>query len=252
MRFPPTWKVLYSLATMSKARIIDAVKTLDLKTTKSLLQARPELLKVTDRRGWTLLHFACSNRNKDKAAVPMVEFLLDQGLEIESPIGKDDVTVLFFAVARARSATLVKLLLQRGAKATNAPGGGLFAAGWWGDVEILDILIRAGSKIDVVVGITPFLACFIWKQFEAAKFLATNGANVDFQEPRSGRTAMHVAVEKEFDPALIRWLVEHGASPDIPDKKGITARSRASRKRDKRFFRALGFAQKNPLLEKEG
>jgi hypothetical protein len=47
-------------------------------------------------------------------------------------------------------------------------------------------------------------------------------------------------VEKEFDPALIAWLVKHGASPDIEDRDGISARLKASRKRDRKFFEALG------------
>jgi hypothetical protein len=47
-------------------------------------------------------------------------------------------------------------------------------------------------------------------------------------------------VEKEFDPALLKWLVQHGASPDIEDREGVTARLRASRKRDKSFLAALG------------
>jgi ankyrin repeat protein len=91
----------------------------------------------------------------------------------------------------------------------------------------------------VVVGVTPFLACWYWKKFDAAKFLAENGANVNYQDPKKGKTALHYAVEKEYDPSLLKWLVKHGASPDIEDREGITARLKASRKRDKRFFEAL-------------
>lgn len=220
---------------MSKAKIIEAVQSLDLKTTKKLLQAKPALLRVRDRQERGLLHIACS------AAGPagrMVDFLLDRGLEIEEPVGPDRCTPLFFAVARGRNPTVVRLLIQRGAKPALAPGGGLFAAGWWDDVDNLDLLIRAGARIDVVVGVTPFFACWCWKRFEAAKFLATKGANVNFQD-RKGRTALRYGVEKEFDPALLRWLVQHGASPDIEDANGVSARARASRKRDQRFFRAL-------------
>ncbi len=54
-----------------------------------------------------------------------------------------------------------------------------------------------------------------------------------------GRTALRHGIEKGFDPALLRWLVRHGASPDIPDRAGVTARERAARKRDKRSLAAL-------------
>ena len=229
---------------MSKARVFEAVKTLDVETARSLIEAKPALLEAVDRQGRTLLHLACA-ANCEELKVPesqaarMVNMLLDWGLDIESPIGKDHVTTLFTAVARGRNPTLVKLLLKRGADVRQAPGGGLFAAGWWNDVENMELLIRAGAEVDIVVGITPFLASWCWQKFDAAKVLALSGANVNFQDSK-GRTALHFAIDKEFDPAVIKWLVNKGASPDIPDRDGVTVRLRASRKRDKRFFEALG------------
>jgi ankyrin repeat protein len=99
-------------------------------------------------------------------------------------------------------------------------------------------LLRAGAQIDVVVGVTPFLACWCWKKFKAAKVLAENGANVNFRDAK-GWTALRHGVEKQFDVALLKWLVAHGASPDIADREGISARIQAARKRDKRFLAAL-------------
>jgi hypothetical protein len=65
------------------------------------------------------------------------------------------------------------------------------------------------------------------------------GADVNFKDQK-GKTALHHGIEKEFDPALLAWLVTHGASPDIDDNTGVSARLKASRKRDKRFLAALG------------
>jgi ankyrin repeat protein len=228
---------------MSKAAIIEAVKTLDLASTKTLAKAKPSLLTVTDRQERNLLHIACSVscgdiRVPESAAARMVNYLLDLGFDIDLPVGRDKCTPLFFAVARARNSTLVKLLLKRGAQVTAAPGGGLFAAGWWDDVENLELLIGAGAPIDVVVGVTPFFAAWGWRKFEAAKCLALHGANVNFQDSK-GKTALHHGVEKEYDPEFLTWLVRHGASPDIQDRDGVTPRARASRKRDKRFVTAL-------------
>lgn len=181
---------------MSKTRLIEAVKNLDLESSKNLLDTNPSLLlATTDRQGLNLLHLACSV-SCEKLKVPestsarMVNFLLDKGLVIDEPTGNDACTALFFAVARGRNSTLVKLLLKRGAKVTAAPGGGLFAAGWWGDTKNLDLLIRAGAQIDIVVGVTPFLACWCWKKFEAAKFLLLKGANVNYQDQK-GKTTLH-------------------------------------------------------------
>jgi len=228
---------------MSKTAIIESVRRLQLDVTKRLLGANPALLTVTDRQGRNLLHIACSaspaNLNVPRAAqARFVEFLLSREFDIDAPVGRDACTTLFFAVARARNPTLVKLLIKRGAKATSAPGGGLFAAGWWDDVKNLELLIRAGAPVDVVAGVTPFLASWCWRKFAAAKFLARNGADVNYQDGK-GKTALHHGVEKEFDPRLLKWLVKHGASPDVSDFDGVSPRLRASRKRDKRFLAAL-------------
>jgi ankyrin repeat protein len=231
---------------MSKTRIIEGVKQLDVETVRDLLDAKPSLLTVVDQRGFNLLHLACCVPCADlgiaeSVSAKMATLLLDRGLDVESqlPPEKDKCTALFFAVARGRNTTLIKLLLKRGAKVANAPGGGLFAAAWWDSPEHLGLLLRAGANIEQKAGATPFLAAWNWRKFEAAKFLANKGADVNVRDPKTGKTALHYGVEKEFDPALLAWLVEHGASADIKDRDGVTARDRASRKRDKKWLAAL-------------
>jgi ankyrin repeat protein len=223
----------------SKTRLIEAVRALDLESARDQLDAKPSLLDVTDRQGRNLVHLACGASCTDIGvpeahAARVVNLFLDRGLPIDEPYGRDKCTPLFEAVARARNPTLVRFLIERGAKVTSAPGGGLFAAAWWDDVENLELLLDHGAPIDVVVGITPFLAAWLWRKFDAAKALARRGANVNYQD-KKGRTALHHGVDREYDPALLEWLVARGASPDIPDGDGVTARLRASRKRDKRW-----------------
>lgn len=225
---------------MSKTRIIESVRNLDVETTAQLLDSDPTLLTVRNRQGRNLLHIACS-ASCQKLKIPegvagkMVKFLLDRGMDVEEEglSGRDPCKPIWFAVAFGRNPTVVKLLIKRGAVPT-----GLFAAGWWNDTQILGLLIRAGAPIDVVVGVTPFLACWCWQRFDAAKFLARKGANVNYQDQK-GKTALHYGVEREFDPDLLRWLVKHGASPDIKDRHGVSPREKATRKRDKRFLAAL-------------
>lgn len=232
---------------MSKVRIIEAAKALDLPSVRALLGGKPALLRVVDRQGLNLLHLASAAspaelKVPESAAVRLADFLLSQGLGIDAQVATGSgrgCTALWFAVGRGRNLTLARHLLKRGADVKTAPGGGLFAAGWYEDLKILDLLVGAGAEVDTVVGVTPFLACWCWRKFETAKLLAKRGADVNYQDPRKGRTALHYGVEKEFDPALLGWLVKRGASPDIPDRSGITARVRASRKRDKRWLYAM-------------
>ena len=225
---------------MSKTRAIEAVKALDLPVLKSVLEKKPDLLRLQDDGRRNLLHLACSVDCKkiklpERAAVKVVGFLLDEGLDIEElgGAGPDSMPPIWFAVCRGRNKTLVKYMIDRGAKPT-----GLYAAGWWEDIEILNLLIDAGADKEVVVGVTPFLACWGWQRFKAAKALALKGADVNYQDKR-GRTALHIGIEKEYDPAHLKWLVKHGASPDIPDREGVTARLKASRKRNKKFLDAI-------------
>jgi len=230
---------------MSKTRLFEAVKNLDLEDTRRILDAKPELLRAWNDQGTNLLHLACSVdvkkvKKTGASAVKMVAFLLDRGLGIEEPGGAgggDRMPPIWFAVCRGRNKALVKYMIDRGAKPT-----GLYAAGWWEDIDILTLLVKSGADLEEVVGVTPFLACWSWKKFKAAKALAELGANVNAQDQR-GRTALHIGVEKEFDPALLKWLVKRGASPDIANMQGVTARQLAARKRKKQFATALGPVQ---------
>lgn len=56
-----------------------------------------------------------------------------------------------------------------------------------------------------------------------------------------GTTALHHALKKEYLDAF-KLLLQHGANPDLPGKDGRTVREIASRKRDRRYFEALGNA----------
>ena len=114
---------------MSKTRIIEATKALDLREVKRLVEAKPELLRVWDARRRNLLHLACSVdceelKLPEKTAVKFVGFLLDAGLDIEEDggAGPDLCKPIWFAVCRGRNHSLVKYMLQRGAQPTGLYG----------------------------------------------------------------------------------------------------------------------------------
>jgi ankyrin repeat protein len=226
---------------MSKTRILERVRALDFAATKALLVGQPALLGVTDAGGRNLLHLACSASCKDlrlseASSKRLVRLLLDRGIDIESTVVMDGYPCnsVWFAVARGRNATLVKFLIERGATAR-----GLFAAGWHEDLAILKILVGAGATVDEVAeDETPFLHCWKTGKLKAAKFLVLSGADVNFQDSK-GKTALHYALKKGLEPSLLRFLVRSGASPDINDYEGVSARQQASLKRDKTFLAAL-------------
>jgi hypothetical protein len=95
------------LIIVSKTRLIESVKKLDLESTRTLLNAKPDLLTVTDPQGRNLLHLACSAscstlEVSEAVSARLVNFLLDRGLDIESPVGGDACTVLFPGSSRVR------------------------------------------------------------------------------------------------------------------------------------------------------
>src|ERR1700754_4409867 len=101
---------------MSKTRIIEAVRKLDLESIKKLLDDNPSLLTVTDRKGRNLLHLACSAQCNEMNVAEsvsgrLVTLLLHRGLYVESPLvtsyGCDTVNAVWFAVPRGRNRTLV-------------------------------------------------------------------------------------------------------------------------------------------------
>ena len=65
-----------------------------------------------------------------------------------------------------------------------------------------------------------------------------SGADVNFQDSK-GKTALHYGLKNGLDPSLLRFLVRSGASPDINDRGGISARQQAFRKREKSLLAAL-------------
>ena len=226
---------------MSKTSLLESVRNLDLNSSKALLEQQPSLLSVTDRQGRNLLHLACSASCKElhvseAASARLVNFLLDLGLDGDTTLSAShpNMNAVWFAVARGRNATLVKLLVKRGATPR-----GLFAAGWHEDLKLLELLIALGAPLDESDGDeTPFLHCWKNQRFSSAKLLVKRGANVNFQDSK-GKTALHYGIEKEFEPALLKFLVRNGASAELEDRDEVSPRARAARKRDPRFLDAL-------------
>jgi hypothetical protein len=227
---------------MGKTRLLEAVRKLEVTTARRLLDAQPELLRATDRDKRPLIQIACGACAAQigvpaARGVALVRLLLDRGFDADGgfDIGEDyDLNNTWIAVARGRNRGVVKLLLDRGARPK-----GLFAAGWHQDLATLKLLLARGAEVDEQAeDETPFLHCCKNQRWRAAAVLLRAGADVDFQDSK-GKSALHYAIEKDFDPARLRWLIRHGADPDRTDKNGVSARRKAQRKRDPGYGRAV-------------
>ena len=159
---------------MSKARLFQAIKTLDVDAVSTLLDAHPELLPARDERRRNALHFLCGLPYRDKTparSLALARLLLDRGLDVNEPAfveggGVFKATPLWYALSRGRNLPLAKLLLKRG----SSPEYCLWTSGFHDDVEAIDLLVRAGAHLDPVAeDETPFLNAVAMQVYAAAR-----------------------------------------------------------------------------------
>ena len=247
---------------MSKTALLDALKLSHVNRVRAILDAKPELKEFTDEKGFNLLQICCKRSTVDDPAaarrqVQLARWLVEQAgfdpkiTHMTAP-GEDgeeepaEVSLVFFAVARAQNNALARFFMEKGAKP-----GAFFAAAWWGNADILDDMVRHGADINEVVGATPLhMAVAVLDRGVEGKPERARRRRKCLEEflrlgadPNlgsfNGETPLHTALKKEYDVAVFKLLLKHGANPDLPGKDGRTVREIASRKRDKRYFNAI-------------
>jgi uncharacterized protein len=246
---------------VSKTALVDALKKLDLDTVRGILKRTPELKQLQLGKGLNLLQFACQRSTADDPAAAdrqlrLAKWLVSEGFDPlamhTTAAGEDgeeeaaNVSLVFFAVAKAQNNRLARYLLKQGA----SPGA-LFAAAWWGNADIISDLVQHGDDLNKVVGATALHMAVdvLQRGIEGNPELARQRFNVLEEMLRlgadpniaavNGVTPLHTVLEKGYDVNVFKLLLQHGADPDVPGKDGRTAREIASRKKDKRYANAL-------------
>jgi hypothetical protein len=246
---------------MSKTALIEAVKQLDLDEVKRNLAKTPALKAWRSEQGFDLLQFCCARPSHGEAALAdrqlrLARWLVGEGFDpraiyLTKP-GEDgeeeaaELSLVFFAVARAQNNRLARYFLELGARPE-----AMFAAAWWGNWEIVPDLVRFGADLNVVVGATPLhMAVSLLRRgvdtdpklasrrVKTVKELLRLGADPNIRDQR-GDTVLHIVLERDFGAKILTLLLTHGANPDIPGRDGRTARQIAARKRDKQYHGAL-------------
>jgi hypothetical protein len=246
---------------MSKSALVDALKTFDVGRVGAILQKNPELMLLFDS-GLNLLQVCCRRSTAGDTAAAgrqlrLAKWLVGEGFDPRALLfvaagedGEEDpanVSLVWFAVAKAQNNRLARYFLEQGADPR-----ALFAAAWWGNAEIVPDLVRHGADLNEVVGATPlYMAVDVLRRgvdgkprlarqrMTLLKEMLRLGANPNIPSG-DGTTPLHLALAKEYDVDVLRLLLKHGADPDVPGKDGRTVRDIAARKKDKRFARALG------------
>jgi len=233
---------------MSKAALCRSIKALDVEAVASLLEARPALIRVTDDRRRSPLHFLCSLPADPKTcarSLALARRLLDAGLDVNTPAfveGAFQATPLWYAISRGRNLPLARFLLTHGSSPENC----LWAAAFAENLEAIDLLVRSGARLDPVTeDETPFLGAIKWSRFVGAERLLRHGANVNFQNSK-GLTALHLVLKKNSDRRHVEMLLRHGADPTIKAKDGKSPLDLVRNRRDKTYFTLLSRRQAAP------
>ena len=226
--------------TVSKTGLFNAIKSLDAEAVSALLDSHAELALAKDERRRNALHVLCglpASSRTSARSLALARLLLDRGFDVSEPAfvegeGAFKATPLWYALSRGRNLPLAKLLLKRGSTSEYC----LWTAGFHDDVEAIDLLVKAGARLDPVAeDETPFLGAIKWSRFKAAERLLRHGANVNFQNSK-GMTALHFVVKKNSDRRHVEMLLRHGADPHLRDAKGESPLYMVARWRDKSLF----------------
>jgi ankyrin repeat protein len=157
----------------------------------------------------------------------MIEFLIALGADINKPSGSESKTPLH----AADSASLVKLLLQKGANPDTLDGFGrskihrlLNNAKFDESLSILKILIKFNSNVNTkdILGNSPLISAAADADDQAIQLLLANGADLSVCN-KNGENALIAAMRRRYVKdrgKTIQLLLDAGADPNFRMKGG--------------------------------
>ncbi|NXH41439.1 NFKB1 factor, partial [Dicaeum eximium] len=223
---------------------------------KMLLAAQRHLTAVQDDNGDNVLHLAIIHLHTE---------LVKNLLEVMPDLNYNDIinmrndlyqTPLHLAVI-TKQAKVVEDLLKAGADVSLLDRHGnsvLHLAATEGDDKILSLLLRH-EKVSPMVnipngeGLSAIHMVVIANSMSCLKQLIAAGVNVNAQEQKSGRTALHLAVEQENIPLAGCLLLEGDADVDSTTYDGTTPLHIAAGRGSTKLAAVLKAAGANPHIE---
>jgi len=182
-----------------------------------------------DADGYTALH--CATMSKNPQAV---RTLLSAGANVHVANARH-VTPFALAIS-LQSPDIAHQLLDRGADPNERMGNdatALYIACINGDEKTVDVLLRAGAKVNLATssGGTPLIACVCATENAAAVLvqLLRAGADVNAADEHGFTALMDAAIRDQAE--LVKILLQHGADPDRVDQNGRSARELAEQER---------------------
>jgi ankyrin repeat protein len=197
----------------------------DRKLVEATLRKRPDFARERDMGSLTALQCAAGSRMSG-LLVDVARLLIDAGADIRAKTRSwsHDIDATYLS-ASAKNAALFELLLDRGADATEA----LTPALWNGTEEMAAMALAHGAVADRAVADTqPLLNNLVrWGRFQPAMWLLQQGASPNIPDER-GWTAVHQAASRGNE-RMMQALLAAGGDITRRDKEGCVPRDRATR-----------------------
>lgn len=177
---------------LQERQLFYAIEVRDTQTVRRIVSSNPGLVHATDRWGSSPLNTAIEGFHAEIAKI-----LIDAGADLEHEGGRLGMPLHF--------------------------------ASYFGDVEIVTMLLEAGAqvngqprKVRTNFDGTPLHNATSGGKLHVAKLLLEHGADVNAENRHDpGWTPLHAAVEAHFFApdrlATVRLLLEHGARLDVQD-----------------------------------
>jgi len=172
-------------------------------------------VNISDATWGTPLHCA-ARMSDNEEAIKLIQLLLDHGADINSKMGYGKLTPLMLVSGGAKNLKIAELLIQKGAdinaKDSKRETALHYAAGIKGNSKIIELLIRQGADVNSgAPSFTPLHRAAYMGAADNIKILIINNASVNIKDITSeAKTPLELAMDsKQFDAA--RELIENGA-----------------------------------------
>ena len=187
--------------------------------------------------------------------IPMVEFLLAQGLDINTNIEfvGEKASLLYMAL-RLEQDDMALFLLNKGAdpNAKSKRGDAAFKyAINMENMDVLELMYDKGADLEGTTGVfkeTPLTVAFDLNRINVIMFLLKRGAKVDTITQFGKETPLHLAAKAGFLEAT-KLILKMGADPQAKNGDGKTALDIAKENDNQAVAKHLASINKNQLVE---